>query len=390
MTGHRPNPRWWGLAIKLPLTIAVIVFAVALAVGAIAVVREVDTARAGLEERAQQLVRLVALQNVENVKRRDYCEMYGSLRQQVAQLQEPTPPLLFGTILDPTRNVLAHTDPSSQRIGEPLALAVGNVEIFGEPAAAVKRYAEVDGKGVLLAGAPIVVADQLLATAWLAYDTGFLEQRLFDGAVRMALFAAAFAVAAGFVGWLISNRMVRPLRELMRAVGHLMVGDLSRVEPVQASAQDEIGRLARAFNQMTMELREKKKLEEQLRFQEKLAAIGRMVSGVAHEINNPLGGMKNAINTLAIFGHYKEKREEGVRLLSSGLKHIEGVVRALLVSHRQPLWDDACDPRVFDDLFLLVRADCEARGIQLRWENTLAGPVKAPCTALQQILMNLL
>lgn len=390
MRGYWTSPRHWGLSVKLPLTIATIVFSVVLVVGAIAVLREVDAARDGLEENAQQLVRSIALQNVENVKRRDYWEMYASLRQQVGQLEEPNRPLLFGAIIDSMGRVLTHTDPSRHRIGEPLTLAGGDKEIGFGPAKSVIRYTELNANDVLLASMPIVVGNNLLATVWLAYDTRFIERRLLEGGLRMSLIAAALATLGAFVGWVISKRMVKPLGDLTRAIGHLTGSDLSRLEPVQAEERDEIGRLALAFNDMTAALKEKKKLEERLRLQEKLAAVGRMVAGVAHEINNPLGGMKNAINSITLFGHDEAKREEGVKLLGSGLQHIEQVVRALLASHQRPQWDPACDPRIFDDLFLLVRPDCEARSIRLRWENALAGPIDIPSTALQQILMNLL
>ena len=49
---------------------------------------------------------------------------------------------------------------------------------------------------------------------------------------------------------------------------------------------------------MAAQLAEKKRLEEKLALSEKLASLGQIVAGVAHEVNNPLGGMLNCINTL--------------------------------------------------------------------------------------------
>jgi two-component system, NtrC family, sensor kinase len=109
----------------------------------------------------------------------------------------------------------------------------------------------------------------------------------------------------------ITRSMILPLEEIARASNRIAAGDLD--QSVSVSSQDEIGILANSFNKMLVSIKMMKlELEEwgrtleekvntrteelvavqmQMAQSEKLASIGRLAAGVAHEINNPLGGI---------------------------------------------------------------------------------------------------
>ena len=80
--------------------------------------------------------------------------------------------------------------------------------------------------------------------------------------------------------WLLHQRLERPLDQLEAGLARVADGDLSPRLPV--AREDELGRLAQHFNQMTKVLRER--AAEQGRF----AAAGALLADVAHEVNNPL------------------------------------------------------------------------------------------------------
>jgi len=97
----------------------------------------------------------------------------------------------------------------------------------------------------------------------------------------------AFAVAtllAAVLGVYIARSVARPVARLEAGAARVAAGDLdSRIE---VEGADELARLAASFNRMTAALKDN---QGRLIESEKLAGIGRLAAGVAHEINNPLG-----------------------------------------------------------------------------------------------------
>jgi PAS domain S-box-containing protein len=78
------------------------------------------------------------------------------------------------------------------------------------------------------------------------------------------------------------------------------------------------------------DMTETKKLEQQIRNSEKLASVGRLAAGVAHEINNPLGGILNCLYNLRK-GTLSPSRQEEYRVsMENGVRRVQKIVRQLL------------------------------------------------------------
>lgn len=103
-------------------------------------------------------------------------------------------------------------------------------------------------------------------------------------------------------------RFTRPIDDLMGAARQVAAGNLDFMIPVRAN--DEIGTLSLTFNEMIEKLRESRRLEERLYQVEKQSMLGRLASGIAHEIRNPLNYINLSID------HVKSKfqPEDPVRL----------------------------------------------------------------------------
>jgi signal transduction histidine kinase len=133
---------------------------------------------------------------------------------------------------------------------------------------------------------PILVGDRKMGTLLVTrYLDPFSELSHEAFVNRLIATLAVFAMGMLFslyLAWSFS----RPLAELTEAAQRVAAGDLGvQVKPTGA---DEIASLSRTFNEMVERLREKRQIEERLHFAERSTALGRLASGVAHEIRNPL------------------------------------------------------------------------------------------------------
>jgi len=171
---------------------------------------------------------------------------------------------------------------------------------------------------------------------------GLLKDKFSDVTRRtLALFGLitlAGVLAAGAAGWKLANSMSRPLSSLASASAAIARGELSQELPVQSS--DEIGSLTRAFNTMARSLKERDELLKQrtrleLSRSERLAAIGRLAAGVAHEINNPLTGVLTFAHLLLKDAPDGSRTREDLETIIEATTRCRDIVRGLLDFSRQ-------------------------------------------------------
>lgn len=121
-------------------------------------------------------------------------------------------------------------------------------------------------------------------------ESMFSEARI----MTLALLISSLVLSA-----LIAFALVRvisvPIRQLERAAHTVADGNLD--VRLDISSKDEIGSLARSFEQMAASLRQ---AQQQLVMKEKMASLGNLVAGVAHEINNPIGALHSAADTSSL------------------------------------------------------------------------------------------
>lgn len=143
---------------------------------------------------------------------------------------------------------------------------------------------------------------------------------------RIRLFAT---IALGLILLLltafISRRFTRPVTELARAAQRVTAGDLEFA--VTTTGQNEVGTLSRTFNEMIVGLRRNRELEEQLQRAERSAVVGRLASGIAHEIRNPLNFMNLSIDHLQTRFMSPPKTEQEVEATRTEATHILGLIK---------------------------------------------------------------
>jgi two-component system NtrC family sensor kinase len=119
-----------------------------------------------------------------------------------------------------------------------------------------------------------------------------------------AMIRAAMIGAGGFLGFMVllmalladhlARQVLRPIGRFIHYVERIAQGDLSPIKPVRRY-RDEFSTLAIAINRMLDEIKVR---QEQLVQSRKMAAVGTLTSGIAHELNNPLNNISLTVETL--------------------------------------------------------------------------------------------
>lgn len=201
-----------------------------------------------------------------------------------------------------------------------------------------------------------------------------------------ALLTLVLAALASFI----VGRMMRPVRIL---TDHLERSGADNVQSIPqsiiGSVRPEYQRAFGAYNALAKAMLERQAVAAQLAEEERLASLGRLASGMAHEINNPLGGLFNAIDTLKRHGAEPNVRARSLDLIERGLKGIRDVVRSTLMTYRADRDGRMFKPEDIDDLKLMIGPEARRRGVFLAWTTELNGEVAVPASALRQIVLNL-
>jgi len=149
-------------------------------------------------------------------------------------------------------------------------------------------------------------------------------------AAAIVLAVCTVLILSLIVGLMVRWWIDRPVQELLAATRNVASGNLAY--RVEVKREDELGMLARSFNEMTENLAQ---VRLQLFQSDKLASLGRLAAGVAHEINNPL-------TAVLTYGSYLLKRSQGQPEMSNDLQVIVSetircreIVKSLLDFARQ-------------------------------------------------------
>jgi two-component system NtrC family sensor kinase len=260
----------------------------------------------------------------------------------------------------------------------------------GAPPHAEERPGEV---GALVAYVPIAAGSARGALRLSFAVEAQVDALLSRARLSVFLLGAADALLLLFVGaWILRGVVVRPVLALESAARRVAAGDLEAKVTVRGPG--ELGLLADAFDRMTASLETGR---ESLIRSEKLAGIGRLAAGVAHEVGNPLAAILGYVEMLLSDSPERpiapELRHDVLGRVRAETERIHKTISELL-EYARPA-DELIEPvvlaRVIEGAVSLVRA--QARGkktvIVTRLPDGLPA-VSAIPGRLTQVFLNLL
>jgi two-component system, NtrC family, sensor kinase len=378
---------------KIPLRGAVLVLATASLLTASLIYREYRELKADVVSTAASMSRVLANTLVAPLTHDDVWRAYEIINSPFSTSSEGNPKIAeFVVVLDRRNQIYIATQPADYpMLGDP-----GRINPdFNRMQALLPGIKEFETRAVDLADSemiymltPIVSDGVMLGTLVMGYSKNAFVPRFLEivrsGAIVSLLVIAVLIPAS----WLWAQRFAQPLVNLADVMGRVgtTIPDDSEIQVEESN--DEIGRLAKAFAAMLGELREKQAMEGQMILSERLAAVGRLSAAIAHEINNPLGGMLNSISTFRRHGNEDPLTLHTLSLIEGGLQQISETVSALLVeaTHRShPL-----SRQDIEDIRTLVLPDAHDKQADLVWQNLFDEVVAIPATPVRQILLNLL
>lgn len=283
--------------------------------------------------------------------------------------------------------------PTPPQVGEAIATR--------EPREVERTLGDVDVYSVVL---PILAADGSAVGAFeVAQPLAFLEQEKSRTRGRFVLNTLVLLGAlTALIRWLVRTQVSDPLsvlRDGVRAFGEGEMEHRLGLEPSSGELADvagEFNRMADSLEQAREDLvrgaEERLALARHVRHSEKMAAIGQLVAGLAHEIGAPLHVIRGRADLLARRSTHSETEVRDLRIIVEQIDRITGLVRSLLdfARHREPLLDDVDMAGVLDGVCELLGTEAHRADVAVERLGHATAVLRGDRDQLQQVFLNLL
>ncbi|MBI5912227.1 MAG: HAMP domain-containing protein [Betaproteobacteria bacterium] len=248
----------------------------------------------------------------------------------------------------------------------------------------------------------------------IVYSLDDIDRKMRTSAITMAALSLGFIVIAALsVGFFVHRLVYVPLRDLETGARRLSTGNLEQTIPVRS--EDEFGQLAASFNAMTVALRNSQselrewghtleqkvaKRTQELRIAEaetvrteKLASVGLLAAGIAHELNNPLTGVLTFTSLLRKKMPAGSADAEDLDLVIRETKRCATIIRRLLDFAREKAPEKKFTDlnQVIEDTARIIERPAFFRDIEIAMDLDRNLPVVwVDADLIKQVMMNML
>lgn len=299
-------------------------------------------------------------------------------------------------IVDKRYRVIGHTDvrqidrySHDPLITRALRSSVTVVDRGDSALTAISRAEK--GEEVFRVVIPLVILNTVAGALEIGLDMDGISEAL----ARTRQYALIVAVIALLLGsvlvWLFARSITQPITVLAEATRRVSAGDLDH--EIRSTARDEIGLLANSFNEMTRNLRAFREMQRKIHETDKLASIGELSVGVAHEVRNPLGAIKTCAQFLEDKLHAEDGKRKFAQIIIREAERLNQLIEQLLNFARPTRADFQYTDvnALIEEVLVLVRLKADSLRIAIEGQYDEALPrIFADGKRLEQAFLNIM
>jgi signal transduction histidine kinase len=289
-------------------------------------------------------------------------------------------------IIDRSGRILAHPDPITAKLRVDLSSTPYARQLLAGRSGAEEFPAD-EGLGLeekVGAFYPIhkfgggVIVDEPLREA-------YAEMRQLE--TNSLLFIIAGIVLTVTTGVFFAQSLERPIHKLIEGAQAVAKGDLNY--QISVSSIDEIGSLAKAFNKMTRDLKDS---QEKLIMSEKLASLGTLAAGMAHEIKNPLVSLRTFSQLLMQKWEDQDFRDKFAQIVPSEIERINKIAESLLKFGRpvKPELTQVNLNSLLEEILQLLEGEARKNNVRFTTKFAELPEITGDASQLNQAFLNII
>ena len=330
-----------GLRIKFFLYSNTLIVVTMVLVTFLAVVHERRTRLEAVELRGRDVAEAMAIHISDHLgpDGRDWTAGDHRIEMDICEIRERQTDLMIYVVVTDVDGIATHAC-NPNLVGRAFDGAIGAESSAGLPTAEILE--QVGDSRILEIRTPLrEAAGPRPRYLIVGYSLEPIEAQVRAIAWQAALVALILMIGNSGLTAIYVETLIRPILGLNRTIHRATRGDLS--VRARSRAGGEVGELAVAFNRMMDEIEETRDSEKirqlQLAHTERMAAVGTLAAGVAHEVNNPLGGILACIENMRANLDDREMQDRYLEVISDGLTRISHTVANLLDFSRERMME---------------------------------------------------
>lgn len=362
-------------------------------IGFIAVQREKKLLYREVERRGRLLGDTLAIPIINDLiyERLGLIEEGGLLDNYIIEIfQKKYMDFIYISVIDEKGRVISHND-----ITEYGKLYNDSITInaIGSSVPILQHFLYANNEPAIDFAFPLSIGKKRWGTLKFGVSLKSINEEISSMILRIIILTALFLITGFGIILFLSQKFIKPIINLANVMEGIR-GDLLDVR-VPVKGNDEIAILTARFNSLLDRIKEAqdelRRTHEKLRQSERLASIGILASGVAHEINNPLGGIFNCLEILKKKGDNPELRAKYIGLIKEGLERIETIVNRLLymAGKREHKPQEINIRQAVQDVYGLI--EFRAQKMKILFENNISSDLYLHLYLqdFQQVMLNL-